>query len=236
MSNGTSTDFDNFRLITHTNEPDETPRPTFEADPVKLTYITLYPATRDFDMYKRAHDRTQSDIDRLLTEADAKDIDTSSFRQRRDDAGSTLACVASLLAEGGAHVVDREADNAVENGLTALARIKMELEGIITFLARQEEALAAHKSRVETLAGKARTLRYADGARQSRRVDGYIAYAANPGPVIDRSTAAFDEVFSAIRSVNPHVAQRAELFAHGFATIEAAIENLLTSGVLVPVD
>lgn len=236
MSNGNSSDFNDFRLISHTNEPDETPPPPFEADPAKLIYITLYPVSRDFDMYRRAHDRTQSDIDCLLEDADSKGIDTSSFRQRREDAQSTLACVASLIAEGGEHVVDREADNAVEHGLTALARIKMELEGIIAFLARQEEALAIHQSRVENLAGKARTLRYADGTRQSGRIDGYIAYAANPGPVIDRSTAAFDEVFEAIRSVNPHVARRAELFAHGFATIEAAIEDLITSGVLVSDD
>ncbi|MGD9679553.1 MAG: hypothetical protein AB7W16_00100 [Candidatus Obscuribacterales bacterium] len=236
MSNGNTPDFDNVRLIAHTNEPGETPPPAFEADPAKLTYITLYPATRDFDMYKRAHDRTQSDIERLLTDADSKSIDTSSFRQRRDDARSTLACVASLLTEGGEHVVDREADNAVEHGLTALARIKMELEGIIAFLARQEEALAIHKGRAEALAGKTRTLRYVDGAKQTRQIDGYIGYAANPGPVIARSTAAFDEVFEAIRSVNPHVAQRSELFAHGFATIEAAIEDLITRGILERAD
>ncbi|MBK9141081.1 MAG: hypothetical protein IPM23_01195 [Candidatus Melainabacteria bacterium] len=236
MPNGNSTDFNDFRLITQTNEPDETPPPPFEADPAKLVYITLYPAARDFGMYKRAHDRTQSDIDLLLENADSKGIDTSSFRQRREDAQSTLTCVAGLIAEGGEHVVDREADNAVEQGLTALARIKMELEGIVSFLARQEEALAAHQSRVEALAGKARKLGYADGAAKTARVDGYIAYAANPGPVIARSTAAFDEVFEAIRSVNPHGAQRAEMLAHGFAAIETEIEDLLTGGVLVSVD
>jgi len=262
MSNGNSSDFNDFRLISHTNEPDETPPPPFEADPAKLIYITRLPArpairsscsspsrstgtsclnegeadmqdARDFDQLKRTHELTLADIETLATTAAALEIDVKPFYNRRDTAVPGLARLEGRLAEGGTHAVDSDDAAAIESVFTETMSIKGDLQTLISHHRHYQDMLANHQRHVDALPGRARSFRYADGVEPTRIAEGYITYAANPEPVLAESKAAFDEIFAAIRRGDILAAHQAANKARVFSTREHFLSALVRKGTLV---
>ncbi|MGD9679555.1 MAG: hypothetical protein AB7W16_00110 [Candidatus Obscuribacterales bacterium] len=188
---------------------------------------------RDFDQLKRTHELTLADIERLATTAAALEIDVQPFYNRRDNAVKGLARLESRLAEGGTHAVDSEDVAAIESVFTETMSVKGELQSLISHHRHYQEILATHQRHEEALPGRARSYRYADGVEPNRIADRYIAYAANPEPVLAESKAAFDEIFTAVRRGDLAAAHQAANRARTFSTGEHFLSALVRKGTLV---